>query len=150
MGIGVQREGRIGVSQNSRQRFGIHAAGEGVGGKGVAQVVEADTGQPRPPEQRLHVEVGRAGADRILRLHWVGEYPLTDSIRFSPPQDFRHTVRQDDSTHSLICLRFTDGVLALPLAVEGAAHLQRAALLVKVAPFSSRVNSIRYSLKFSS
>ena len=35
MGIGVQREGRIGVSQNSRQRFGIHAAGEGVGGKGV-------------------------------------------------------------------------------------------------------------------
>ena len=35
MGIGVQREGRIGVSQNSRQRFGIHAAGEGVGGEGV-------------------------------------------------------------------------------------------------------------------
>ena len=35
MGVGVQREGRIGVSQNSRQRFGIHAAGEGVGGEGV-------------------------------------------------------------------------------------------------------------------
>ena len=35
MGVGVQREGRIGVSQNSGQRFGIHAAGEGVGGAGV-------------------------------------------------------------------------------------------------------------------
>ena len=42
--------------------------------------MEADTGQPRPPEQRLHVEVGRAGVDRILRLHRVGEYPLADGI----------------------------------------------------------------------
>ena len=48
MGVGVQREGRIGVAQDSGQRFGIHAAGEGMGGEGVAQVVEADAGQPRP------------------------------------------------------------------------------------------------------
>ena len=137
MGIGVQREGRIGVSQNSRQRFGIHAAGEGVGGEGVAQVVEADTGQPRPPEQRLHVEVGRAGADRILRLHWVGEYPLADSIRFSPPQDVSHAVRQDDGAHALIGLRLTDGVLALPLAVEGAAHFQRPGIPIEVAPLQT-------------
>ena len=100
----------------------------------MAQVVEADTGQPRPPEQRLHAEVGRAGVDRILRLHWVGEYPLTDGIRLAPPQDARHRLRQDDGTHSLSRFGLADGVLTLPLAVEGAAHLQRAALLVEVAP----------------
>ena len=137
MGVGVQREGRIGVAQDSGQRLSIYAAGEGMGGEGVAQVVEADTGQPRPPEQRLHVEVGRAGVDRILRLHRVREYPLADGIRLAPPQDFGHAVRQDDGTHALIGLRLTDGILALPLAVEGAAHLQRAALLVEVAPLQS-------------
>ena len=35
MGVGVQRERRIGVTQDAGQRFGIHAAGEGVGGEGM-------------------------------------------------------------------------------------------------------------------
>ena len=35
MGVGVQREGGIGVSQNAGQCLGIYAAGEGVGGEGV-------------------------------------------------------------------------------------------------------------------
>ena len=35
MGVGVQREGGVGVTQNSGQRFGIHTAGESVGGEGV-------------------------------------------------------------------------------------------------------------------
>ena len=105
--------------------------------------MEADTGQPRPPEQRLHVEVGRAGADRILRLHWVGEYPLTDGIRLVLPQDVRHRLRQDDGTHSLSRFGLADGVLTLPLAVEGAAHLQRAALLVEAAPLQSQISPRR-------
>ena len=99
--------------------------------------MEADTGQPRPPEQRLHAEVGRAGVDRILRLHRVGEYPLTDGIRLAPPQDVRHRLRQEDGTHSLSRFGLAGGVLALPLTVEGAAHLQRAALLVEVAPLQA-------------
>ena len=41
------------------------------------------------------------------------------------------------TTSLLVVLIFTDGILALPLAVEGAAHLQRAALLVEVAPLQS-------------
>ena len=36
MGVGVQREGGVGVAQNPRQGFGVHAAGEGVGGEGVS------------------------------------------------------------------------------------------------------------------
>ena len=35
MGVGVQREGRIGVAQDSGQRLSIYAAGESVGGEGV-------------------------------------------------------------------------------------------------------------------
>ena len=125
------------MSQDAGQRFGVHAAGEGMGREGVAQIVEADAGQSRPPEQRLHVEVGRAGVDRILRLHWVGEYPLTDGIRLAPPQDVRHRLRQDDGTHSLSRFCLTDGILTLPLTVEGAAYLQRTSVLVEVAPLQT-------------
>ena len=103
----------------------------------VTQIVEANAGQPRPLEQRFHVEVGRAGVDRILRLRWVGEYPLTDGIRLAPPQDVRHRLWQDDGAHSLSRFCLADGVLALPLAVEGTVHFQRAALLVEVAPLQS-------------
>ena len=35
MGIGVQREGRIGVAQDAGQRLGVHTAGEGMGGEGM-------------------------------------------------------------------------------------------------------------------
>ena len=35
MGVGIQREGRIGVSQNTGQCLGVHAAGKGMGGEGV-------------------------------------------------------------------------------------------------------------------
>ena len=35
MGIGVQREGRMGVPQNAGQCLGVHAAGEGMGREGV-------------------------------------------------------------------------------------------------------------------
>ena len=35
MGVGVQRERRIGVTQDAGQRLGIHSAGKGVGGEGV-------------------------------------------------------------------------------------------------------------------
>ena len=35
MGVGVQCEGRIGVSQDAGQRLGVHTAGEGMGGEGM-------------------------------------------------------------------------------------------------------------------
>ena len=41
MGVGVQREAGIGMSQNPRQGFGVHTAGEGVGGEGVVEVMES-------------------------------------------------------------------------------------------------------------
>ncbi len=137
MGVGVQREGGVGVAQDAGRRFGIHAAGESVGGEGVPQIVEADAGQPRPLEQRFHVAIGRVGVNGVFRLHRVREYPLTDGIRFALPQDFSHAVRQDDGAHTLIGLCLTDGVLALPLAVESTAHLQRLGILIEVAPLQT-------------
>ena len=35
MGVGVQREGGVGVAQDTGQGFGVHAAGESMGGEGV-------------------------------------------------------------------------------------------------------------------
>ena len=125
------------MAQDTGQRFGIHAAGKGMGCEGMTQIVEADAGESCPLEQRFHVAIRRVGIDWILRLHRVGEYPLTDGIRLAPPQDFSHTVRQDDGAHALIGLRLADGVFALPLAVEGSAHLQRTGISIEVAPLQT-------------
>ena len=35
MSVGVQREGGVGVAQDAGQRFGVHTAGEGMGGEGM-------------------------------------------------------------------------------------------------------------------
>ena len=35
MGVGIQREGGVGVAQDTGQGFGVHTAGEGVGCEGV-------------------------------------------------------------------------------------------------------------------
>ena len=125
------------MAQDTGQGFGIHTAGEGVGCEGVTQIMKADAGQSRPLKERLHAAIGRIGVDWIFRLHGVWENPLADGVRFAPPQDFSHAVRQDDGSHTLIGLCLTDGVLTLPLAVEGAAHLQRPGVLIEVAPLQT-------------
>ena len=85
MGVGVQRKAGVGMPEDSRQGFRIHAARQRVSGEGVAQIVEADAGQPCPLEERFHVAISRIGIDGIFRLHRIREYPLADGIRFSPP-----------------------------------------------------------------
>ena len=85
MGVGVQREGSVGVAQDAGQRFGVNAAGESVGGEGMTQIMKADAGESCPLEQRLHVAISRVGIDGIFRLHWVRKDPLTDGNRFSSP-----------------------------------------------------------------
>ena len=85
MGVGIQREGGVGVAQDAGQRFGIYAAGKGMGCEGMTQIVEADAGESCPLEQRFHVAIRRVGIDGIFRLHRIREYPLADGIHFSPP-----------------------------------------------------------------
>ena len=38
MGVGVQGEGRLGVTQDTGERFGVHPAGQSVGSEGVPEV----------------------------------------------------------------------------------------------------------------
>ena len=45
VGVDVQGKGRLGVAQDAGQRLGVHAAGQGVSGEGVTQVMEPDAGQ---------------------------------------------------------------------------------------------------------
>ena len=45
MGVGVQREAGFCVAQNAGESFGVHPSGQGVCGKGMPEVVEADVGQ---------------------------------------------------------------------------------------------------------
>jgi len=54
MGVGIQREGGIGVAQDTGQRFGIYAAGEGVGGEGVPLRYNYD----KPEKPRISRVVG--------------------------------------------------------------------------------------------
>ena len=99
--------------------------------------MEADTGQPRPLEERFHVAIRRIRINGIFRIHRVWEDPLADGVCSTPPQDFNYAVRQDDGAHTLIGFCLSDGVLALPLAVEGAAHLQRPGVPIEVAPLQT-------------
>ncbi len=55
MGVGVQRERRIGVTQDAGQRFGIYAAGESVGGEGVPLRYNYD--KPEKPRRIKGFEV---------------------------------------------------------------------------------------------
>ena len=75
MGIGVQREGCIGVAQDAGQGFGVYTAGEGVGGEGVPQIVEPYLWQSCPrqyPEQHMQHAIW---GDGVAVRRW--EYILT-------------------------------------------------------------------------
>ena len=55
MGVGVQGEAGVGVAQDAGQGLGIHAAGEGVGGKGVPLRYNYD--KPEKPRRIKGFEV---------------------------------------------------------------------------------------------
>ena len=57
MGVGVQRKARRVVAQHTADGFHVHAVLQGHGREGVAEVVKADAGQPRPFQHPLeHVQ----------------------------------------------------------------------------------------------
>ena len=53
LGIGVECKARIGMTEDARQRLGVHAAGQRVSGEGVAQIVESNIWQSRVLEDIL-------------------------------------------------------------------------------------------------
>ena len=55
MGVGIQREGGVGVAQDTGQGFGVHAAGEGVGCEGMPLRYNYD--KPEKPRRIKGFEV---------------------------------------------------------------------------------------------
>ena len=75
MGVGIQREGGVGVAQDTGQGFGVHTAGESVGGEGMPQIVEPYLWQSCPrqyPEQHMQHAIW---GDGVAVRRW--EYILT-------------------------------------------------------------------------
>ena len=57
MGVGVQREARRVVTEHTADGLDVHAVLQRHGREGVAEVVKADAGQPRPFQHPLeHVQ----------------------------------------------------------------------------------------------
>ena len=134
MGVGVQREGRIGVAQDAGQGLGIHAAGEGVGGEGVPQIVEADVRQASLIEQYFQSAVGRVRVHGQLRADRLREDPLAHRPLLSLPQELHDALGQDDGAVAFAGLGRAQSEHTHLLAVERAADVERPFLLVEVLP----------------
>ena len=61
VGVGVRGKGVVGAAQDVREGLGLHAGCQGLGGKSVPQVVEADVRQAHRFQQPLEVIAGAAG-----------------------------------------------------------------------------------------
>lgn len=66
----------VGVTEDARERLGIHAAAHGVGGEGVAQIVKANVRQTCVFEDHLQPMIRCAGRRWFLQLQQAGEDPF--------------------------------------------------------------------------
>ena len=81
VGVGVQGEACAEVPQHPGYRFHVHPVLQGQGGKGMTQIMEPHSRQPRPFQHPVeHVQHAVRG-DRPAR--GAGEYPLA-APRFLP------------------------------------------------------------------
>lgn len=96
MGIGIQSEAGLRMAQDAGQGLGIHPAGQGMGGEGMAQIVEPKIRQPRLLQQAFQTPVGVARTDRLLRAERIRENPLCLRGLFSLPQKLGCARREQD------------------------------------------------------
>ena len=71
----VQGEAGFGVAQNAGQGLGVHAAGEGVSGKCMPQIVKSDLRQSSLLQDLFQLAVCSAGVQWGFRAKWVMEDP---------------------------------------------------------------------------
>ena len=76
VGVGVQGERRPCMAQNAGQGLDIHAAGQSVGGEGMAQIMESKVRQSRPLQNDFRPFIGRAWAGWLFRFQRIWEDPL--------------------------------------------------------------------------
>ena len=134
VGVGIQGERCVGVAQDAGEGFGVHAGGQGVGGEGVAQIVEPDVGKARLLQQHLHPVVGGAGPHRLLRRQRLREDPLADRVLLPLLQPLDGAGRQTDGAPAPFRLGFADLQLPPLGGVHRPEDLQCPAARVKVLP----------------
>ena len=78
--------------------------------------------------------IGRVGRHGQLRPDRVGEDPLADRFLLAPQQQLRRALGQDDGALARPRLGVAQREHPQTFAVEGALHLQRAGLFLKVLP----------------
>ncbi len=102
----IHGEAGVSVTENARERFGVHTASHGGGGEGVAQIVEADVRQTRPFENRLQPMISCAGRRRFLRLQQTREDPLSHRRLAPLLQHVECAGRQQDRASCLLLGRW--------------------------------------------
>lgn len=134
MGVGVQGEGCVGVPQDAGQGLGIHAAGQGMGGEGMPQVVETDRRKLRISEQGLQPTVRRAGGHGQLRLGGVAEDPVAVGFLLPGFQKLRCAGRELDGSCAGFRFRLADLHAAALTAGDRPADLQPSRPCIEVRP----------------
>ena len=87
------------MTQDARQRLGVHTAGQGVGREAMSQIVEAKVGQGGCFQNFLQLAVCAAGVDRRFRVERIMEDPGRVGASFTIFQQFRCAGRKDDLSY---------------------------------------------------
>ena len=137
VGVSIQREGCVGVSQNSGQGFGIHAAVQGMGRERMSQIVETNEGKLRVFQQGFQVPVCAGRIHGQLRHRGIVENPLAVGFLLPLFQDFRCAGRQENGSCAGFRFRFAHpDTAALPRA-DRAVDMEPAGLVIEVLPLET-------------
>ena len=132
--IGIQCEAGLRVAKDASQCFSIHTGGQGMRGEGVPQIVEADVRQSRLSQQGFELLIGSTGIYRQFWAERVIEDPWGAELALSFAEDLCCTGRQDDLPCSRIGFSVACGERLAFFFVEGAPHMERFLLRIKILP----------------
>ena len=137
VGVCIQRERSVCVSQDAGQGFRIHAAGQGMRCEGMPQIVETNGRQFCIPKQGFHTAVGRFRRQWKLRHRRIMEDPFAVGFPFPCFQDLYCAGRKLDSSRTFFSFRFTNFHTATFPAGDRTANLQPPSLFIKVLPLEA-------------
>ena len=104
MGVSVQRETRRVVAQHTADGLDVHAVLQGHGREGVAEIVKADAGQPRPFQHSLQHMQHAVRGHRASAWRW--EYPFAISdFAFLHFQNVHRIRRQRQCAVGVFCFQ---------------------------------------------
>ena len=122
------------MAQDAGEGFGIYTAGQGMGGKGVPEIVKADAGQSGLFQQHFQVIVGGIGADGLFWPEGIRKGPLGAGVFLPPGQQACGAGRQGDGPLFRACLGLAGNHPAALLDMERPVEGKGAVGFIKVAP----------------